>query len=77
MCDLGESVGAGGITPHSLRRTFATLARDAGVADSEIMATGGWSSARMIDYYDMGRRGMRSGAGDALDAYLTAAPAKG
>lgn len=68
---LGEAVGADGITPHSLRRTFATLARDAGVPDSEIMATGGWSSTAMIDYYDMGRRGMRSGAGDALDAFLS------
>lgn len=35
------------------------------------MATGGWSSTAMIDYYDMGRRGMRSGAGDALDAFLS------
>jgi integrase len=77
VCGLGERVGAEGITPHSLRRTFATLARDAGVEDSEIMATGGWSSVRMINYYDMGRRGMRSGAGDALDAYLTAALARG
>lgn len=71
VSDLGEELGADGITPHSLRRTFATLSRDAGVSDSEIMATGGWSSTHMLDYYDMGRRGMRSGAGDALDAFLS------
>lgn len=43
------------ITSHSLRRTFATLAREEGVPDIQIMASGGWSSREMVDYYDMGR----------------------
>lgn len=46
------------ITPHSLRRSFCTLSRDAGVEDRDIMASGGWASKQMLDYYDMGARGL-------------------
>lgn len=53
---LGERCGAERrITPHSLRRTFATTARAHGVPDREIMASGGWSTREMLDRYDMGR----------------------
>lgn len=40
------------ITPHSLRHTHVTLARNAGVPDREIMATTGHLSASMMNYYD-------------------------
>ena len=62
VSDVARSVGVEGITPHSLRRTFATLARDAGVPDRDVMASGGWHSPQMLDYYDMGRRAARSSA---------------
>ncbi|NMN02758.1 tyrosine-type recombinase/integrase [Bifidobacterium panos] len=64
-------IGVAGITPHSLRRTFCTLARDAGVPDRDIMAAGGWNSPQMLDYYDMARRGMNGEATEALQEYLT------
>lgn len=44
------------ITPHSLRRSFVTVARDLGVCDEDIMAMTGHVDASMIDFYDRGRR---------------------
>ena len=63
--------GIPGITPHSLRRSFCTLSRDAGAEDRDIMASGGWASKKMLDYYDMGRRGMKSAAPSTLQQYLS------
>lgn len=63
-------IGVPDITPHSLRRTFCTLSRDAGVPDRDIMAAGGWNSARMLDYYDMARRGLNGIAGEGLQGFL-------
>lgn len=67
---VAEAIGAEGITPHSLRRSFATLSRDAGLPDRDIMASGGWHSPHMLDYYDMGRRAASSGAPSGLEMYL-------
>lgn len=63
-------IGVPSISPHSLRRTFCTLSRDAGVPDRDIMAAGGWNSPQMLDYYDMARRGLDGRAGDGLQDYL-------
>lgn len=70
VADVASSVGVDGITPHSLRRSFATLSRDAGVPERDIMASGGWHSPQMLDYYDMGRRAQSSIAPRALEDYL-------
>ena len=58
------------ITPHSLRRTFVTLARDAGIPDRDIMASGGWTNPSMLDYYDRERISVERHAGVALSAWL-------
>lgn len=58
------------ITPHSLRRSFVTLARDLGVADADIMAMTGHTDPTMIDYYDRGRRQRDGTAGAVVDAAL-------
>lgn len=71
VVSVAEAIGADCITPHSLRRTFATLSRDAGITDRDIMASGGWHSPQMLDYYDMGRRGTRSEAPSGLERYLS------
>lgn len=63
--------GITGITPHSLRRSFCTLSRDAGAEDRDIMASGGWATKQMLDYYDMGRRGVKSAAPSTLQQYLS------
>ncbi|MCO6558504.1 MAG: tyrosine-type recombinase/integrase [Bifidobacterium sp.] len=68
--NLADDLGIPGITPHSLRRTFCTLSRDAGIDDRDIMASGGWTSTHMLHYYDMASRGMKSKAPDRLAAYL-------
>lgn len=58
------------ITPHSLRRSFVTLARDLGVDDEDIMAMTGHSDVTMIAYYDRGRRQRGGAAGSAVDRAL-------
>lgn len=63
---VGAQVGRPDLTPHSLRRTFCTLAVEAGVPDRDIMAACGWSGQGMVTYYDMGRRGTTQRAGDAV-----------
>ncbi|OZG49809.1 tyrosine-type recombinase/integrase [Bombiscardovia coagulans] len=68
---LCMSIGLDHITPHSLRRTFATLSRDAGVDDKDIMAAGGWTSSDMLDYYDMHSRALNGTATTTLSAYLS------
>ena len=63
VSELGEQAGADRrITNHSLRRTFATLSRKMNVPDRQIMASGGWSSRSMIDYYDMSRMAVEENA---------------
>ena len=42
-----------GITPHSFRSSFVSLARDNGVDDKMIMNATGHSSSDMINYYDV------------------------
>lgn len=58
------------ITPHSLRRSFVTLARDLGLEDAEIMAMTGHVDASMIDFYDRGRRQRDGAAGREVAAWL-------
>lgn len=64
---LGEKVGsARRITPHSLRRSFATEARRRKIPDREIMASGGWSTREMLDRYDMNRLAVENTASVAV-----------
>lgn len=71
VADLGARAGAQRrITPHSLRRTFATEARCQGVPDREIMASGGWSTREMIDRYDMGRLAVDNNASRTVENAL-------
>lgn len=60
----------GQITPHSLRRTFITLGRDAGISDRDLQASSGHRGPNMIDYYDRGRDSVVRDAGDQLTAWL-------
>lgn len=71
VSSVAMRIGVPGISPHSLRRTFCTLSRDAGVPDRDIMAAGGWNSQQMLDYYDMARRGLDGNAGDGLQDFLS------
>lgn len=68
--DIGAAVSEETITPHSLRRTFCTLSRDAGIPDRDIMVSGGWASQSMLSYYDMGARAQKSTAPLRLEQYL-------
>lgn len=71
VSSVAMRIGVPGISPHSLRRTFCTLSRDAGVPDRDIMAAGGWNSPQTLDYYDMARRGLDGRAGDGLQDFLS------
>ena len=53
-----------------MRRTFATLSREAGVPDIDIMAAGGWATKQMLDYYDMHHHAMEGKAAITLSRYL-------
>lgn len=63
---IGAHVGRPDITPHSLRRTFCTLALDAGVAERDIMAACGWGTTAMVAYYDMANRAVTQQVGDGV-----------
>lgn len=67
---LTGPLGLNRVTPHSLRRTFATLSREAGVPDKDILAAGGWSDRAMLDYYDMDHHALQGIATDTLSHYL-------
>lgn len=70
--ECGARIGLLDITPHSLRRTFCTLAVDAGVPERDIMAAGGWTTSDMVGYYDMQARSITQQAGDAVAGILDA-----
>lgn len=70
VADLGREIGIDGLTPHDLRRSFVTLARDAGIPDRDIMASTGHASVQMLDYYDRKRDSAERDAGDQLSAWL-------
>ena len=63
---IGAYVGRPDITPHGLRRTFCTLALDAGVAERDIMAACGWGTPAMVAYYDMANRAVTQQVGDGV-----------
>lgn len=71
IADLGREIGADGLAPHDLRRSFVTLARDAGIPDRDIMASTGHASLAMLDYYDRKRDSAERDAGDQLSAWIT------
>lgn len=50
------------ITPHGLRHTFVTLARDAGASDRDIMASTSHTDARMLHYYDRSKSAIERNA---------------
>ena len=68
--ELTAPLGLNRITPHGLRRTFATLSREAGVPDEDIMAAGGWAHKQMLDYYDMIHHALKGEATNILTDYL-------
>lgn len=61
------------ITPHSFRHTFITLARNAGVADRDIIASTGHCDGRMIQYYDRAQDDLARGATHSVAAYVSGA----
>lgn len=68
---IAQTIGVDNITPHSLRRTFCTLSRDAGIPDREIMISGGWAKENMLNYYDVGAIAQKSTASLRLEQFIT------
>lgn len=48
---MGKRAGIKGLTPHVMRRTFATLALKKGANTRMVQLLGGWSRAEMVDQY--------------------------
>ena len=57
--------------PHMLRATFVTLALDAGIPARDIIASAGWVSREMLEYYDRAHASIRRNASHSLATYLT------
>jgi site-specific recombinase XerD len=53
-----ELAGIGKLSPHDLRRTFVTVARDQGLSTRQIQMATGHKDGRMIDRYDRGRENL-------------------
>jgi integrase/recombinase XerD len=71
---LGRRIGLPFVAhPHGLRHTFATLARDAGVPDRDIVASAGWASPQMLEYYDRARERLDRNATWALTSFVRGA----
>jgi integrase/recombinase XerD len=58
------------ITPHSLRHTFVTLAREAGVPLEDVQDAAGHADPRTTRRYDRGRHSLDRHPAYALGAYL-------
>lgn len=59
------------VTPHSLRHTFVTMSRAAGVPDHETQAATGHADSRMLDYYNRASRmEMASNATQAVAVFV-------
>lgn len=65
-----EEEGLPVVTPHGLRHTFVTLARDAGVPDRDLMASTGHIDPRMLTYYDRAHAAVDRNATHQLSAWL-------
>lgn len=57
---LGDDAGVPGVSPHSMRRTFALLLDDAGMTTRQIQALGRWSDIRMVERYTQALRVAKS-----------------
>jgi len=64
---------AGKITPHSLRHTFVTLAREAGVPLEDVQDAVGHADPRTTRRYDRARHNLDRSPAYALGAFLAAA----
>lgn len=49
--ELAKATGQENITPHVMRRTFATLAIEEGAPTRLVQKAGGWKSLRMVEHY--------------------------
>lgn len=62
--------GAHRLSPHSLRHTFVTLAREAGVPLEDVQDAAGHADPRTTRRYDRGRHSLDRSPSYALGAYL-------
>jgi site-specific recombinase XerD len=78
---LGRRAGVKGVTPHTLRHTFASRLVMAGVDLRTVQELGGWSSLDLVQRYALERhaqgRGRRAGRRSFPDGIHDAAPAGG
>lgn len=58
------------VRPHMLRATFVTLSLDAGVPVRDIIASAGWATPSMLNYYDRAHASIRRNASHRLSDYL-------
>lgn len=56
--------------PHAFRKTVATLSRNAGIPDREIIAALGWLSPSMLGYYDGGKETLQQNHALALSVFI-------
>lgn len=59
------------IRPHMLRATFVTLSLDAGIPARDIIASAGWATTSMLQYYDRAHAAIRRNASHRLTDYIS------
>jgi site-specific recombinase XerD len=67
---LGRQVGAPGVTPHSLRHTFVTMALDAGMSLREVQRAARHKDPKTTIRYDRARRSLDGHAAYAVAQWL-------
>lgn len=50
---IGERAGVAGVSPHALRRSFATLLTEGGAPSRAVQVLGRWSNIQMVERYTM------------------------
>lgn len=64
------------LSPHSLRHTFVTLAREAGVPLEDVQDAAGHTDPRTTRRYDRGRHNLDRSPAHALGAFLAVTPSE-
>lgn len=68
---IAQAAGVDDLTPHGLRRTFASTGLAVGVSERDMMLAGRWTRASTMDRYDMGIGQLDNHASHRIAGFLS------